>query len=176
MNTRRMGLRAVSVLAFGMIGVAAYAMQPAGGAPGAGGQPGQPGDGPARRGPGGPGGDMRQASVDSGMKGMNRAFKQLEGMVGDKSKKADALKLINAMQVSCVSAKGADPDMVKKAKSEEEKAETSKKFRTSMLALTRKLLDLEEHVLNDQADAAKSDLDAVVKLRDEGHKTFNVKE
>lgn len=110
------------------------------------------------------------------MKGMGRALKALQAQITDKAKKAETLKLINSMQVACVSAKGAEPDPVKKAKTDEERAAESKKFRTPMLALARKLLDMEEHVLNDQFDAAKADLDAALKMREEGHKTYNVKD
>jgi hypothetical protein len=161
------------------VGVAALAMQPGAGGPGgAGGGQGQPAAGEPRRAPGGAGGqEGRGASLGSAMKAMNRSLDALQIQIADASKKTESLRLINDMQRGCIGAKGAEPrDAIAAAKTDDEKKAVARKFRESLIALARKMLDLEVNLMNDKFDAAKNDLDAIVKMHDEGHKAMGVKE
>jgi len=140
------------------------------------GQPGGP-EGRPQRGPGGPG--AREAlGADAGMKMMNRALKSLKGQVTDASKKDDNLRLVGDMQRGCVIAKGSPvpADILKKAKDEAEKAKWQKEYRTSLLGVLRKLVDVEQAILDGKGSEADKLLAEIAKVRDEMHKAMGVDE
>lgn len=136
--------------------------------PGERGQPGQPGE---RRGPG-----QQAPSVEAGMKGMNRAFKQLEAQITDASKKDENLRLLGDMQRGCVSAKNAMPRKIQEMKDEAARTKAAEKFRRDLILMTKKLLDAETSLMDGKAEAAKATLSEVVKMRDVGHKELGVEE
>ncbi|HEX2837187.1 MAG TPA: cytochrome b562 [Phycisphaerales bacterium] len=129
-----------------------------------------------RPGGGRQGGPGMTASVEGGMKGMNRALRTLKGQITDASKREDNLLLINQMQVACVSAKGGKLDEVLKDLKPEEAAAKAKEFRADMISLMRTLLEVEENILNEKFDEAQKALDKAQAARDHGHKEFGVKD
>lgn len=137
---------------------------------------GQPGDRP-QRGPGGPGG-REGLGADAGMKMMNRAYKLLKGQVSDAAKKDENLRLINEIQRGCVTAKGATlpPDVLKKAKDDAEKAKWQKDYRASLVATLRKLIDVEQAIMDGKGADADKLLAEIAKSRDEMHKAMGVDE
>lgn len=146
-----------------------------------GGQPGERGaggpDGRPQRGPGGPGA-REGLGADAGMKMMNRAMKALKGQISDGAKKDDNLRLVNEMQRGCVTAKGAvlPPDVLKRAKDDAEKAKWQKEYRSALLATLRKLIDVEQALLDGKGADADKLLAEIAKSRDEMHKTLGVDE
>lgn len=126
------------------------------------------------RGPGRPEG----GSVEGAMKGMNRALKQLQAIVDDSSKRDDALKAIGEMERACIAAKnlGAPADALKKATDDAAKAKLADTFRSDLIAVMRKLLDVEQSIMDGKGDVAKTQLAEVAKLRDEAHKALGVKD
>ena len=112
------------------------------------------------------------------MKSMNRALKALSAQVSDPAKKSENLQLINDLQRSAVSAKGAklSEGVTKKATDDAAKTEMALKYRRDMIELVKVLLDIEEDLLDDQFDAAKSNLDKIAEMRDDGHKDMGVDE
>ncbi len=129
------------------------------------------GDG-QRRGPG-----MGQgASVEAGMKGMNRALRTLKGQVTDAAKRDDNLQLVSQMQIACVSAKGGKLDEKLKDLKPEEAAAKKKEFRSEMISLMRTLLDVEAALLNEKYDDAQKALEKAEATRDHGHKEMGVKD
>ena len=135
---------------------------------------GQPGE--RRRGPAGD--EPRAAGVESSMKSMNRALKGLAAQISDPAKKSENLQLVNDLQRAAVSAKGAKlgEDVLKHAKDEAAKTEMAMKYRRDMIELVKVLLDIEEDLLDDQFYAAKSNLDKIAEMRDDGHKEMGIEE
>ncbi len=136
----------------------------------------QEGQRPGGQGGGRQGGPGMTASVEGGMKGMNRALRTLKGQITDASKREDNLLLINQMQVACVSAKGGKLDEVLKDLKPEEAAAKAKEFRADLISLMRTLLEVEENILNEKFDDAQKALDKAQAARDHGHKEFGVKD
>lgn len=147
-----------------------------------GGQPPRPEE---RRGPGqegrqgGPGGE-RRVSVEGSMKAMQRSFEALERQIGDPSKRDENLKLINDAQRGCVQAKGAGipRDILEKNVFVDAatKARMGDDYRVHLVATLRKLIDLEEAVAAGKTEEAKAALQAVSKLREEGHNAMGMHE
>jgi hypothetical protein len=147
---------------------------------------GEPGRGAGQqgppRGPGGPigpgGGQGRGVSIEGSMKQIRRAMTQLQSQITDASKKNDNIKLINDMQRGCVLAKGQPlpPDRVEGAKDDAAKAKLNDTFHAEMRKSLRLMLDIEEDLIVDHFDAAKSKLDQIQKLRDDGHRELGVEE
>lgn len=173
------GLAAAAPLAFlrpATPSLAAVSMQqPAG-------QPEQPGRPEERRGPegrpGGQGGE-RRVSVEGSMKAMERSLKALYGQVGDVSKRDENLKLINDAQRGCIQSKGAGIPrdvLEKKATDAASKARLADDYRVHLVTTLRKLIDLEEAVAAGKTDEAKSILEAMGKLREEGHHAMGLQD
>lgn len=135
-------------------------------------QPRPRGDGPPGRRPDGP------PSVERAMKGMNRALKTLHSQIKDESKLQENLQLISDAQRACVGAKGqpAPDDILEKAKDEAAKKELSKTYRRDLIRALKKLVEIEEGLLDGKSDAAAAALEEVIKLRDEAHKAMGVKD
>lgn len=173
---------AVSIVCI-MVGAGTlWAVQPASEQPAGqpGGQPaGQPQQRP-ERGPGGPGGPGggRQASVDAGMKAMNRAARALNGQISDTTKKDENIRLINEMQRGCAMAKGlpVPEDFLKSAKDEAAKAKIIAEYRTDMIKVMRTMIDIEEAIIAGKVDQAKAGMEAVEKMREASHTRLGVKE
>jgi hypothetical protein len=120
----------------------------------------------------------QRVSVGGSMKLMNRSFKQLEAQVSDKSKRAENLRLIGDMERGCATAK-ATPlprDVLEKAGDDAGKARVNEQFRSSLLELLKKLIQTEEAIADGKTDAAKADLDEVIKMRDKMHKEMGIKD
>jgi hypothetical protein len=181
--SRRLIRPLAATACFLTIAAAGIALQPDGGRPPReqpagerGGQPGERGE----RGPGGPGGPggRQQVSVEGSMKGMNRALRQLARQVGDESKKAENLRLINDMQRACVNAKSAPlpDDVLEHAKDEAGKAKMAAEFREDLIKVMHKLLDIETDIAAGKLDDAKAKLAEVGKMRDHGHEEMGLKD
>ncbi len=138
---------------------------------------GRPGEG--RPGEGQPGerrgGQRGEApSVEGSMKGMNRALQQLRDQIGDATKKDACLKLVGDAQRGCIAAKSGQARHIQDIKDEKERAKASESFRRQLMALARKLLDIEQNILDGKGDDAKAKIAEVIKMRDDGHKEFGV--
>jgi len=167
---------AVSLAALLCVGGLAVAM-------GMGGQPpaNQPaGEKPAGappRGPGGPGGPAGReggregGSLESAMKGMNRAYKQLENSIGKPEAKDDNLKSIGDFQRSLIMAKGMSPKMERADKTK--MAETLTAFRTLQIKLLKTTIELEEQVMAGKTAEATATLAKIHAIEEEGHKEFD---
>lgn len=163
---------AVSLAALLCVGGLAVAM-------GMGGQPpaNQPaGEKPAGappRGPGGPGGPAGRegGSLESAMKGMNRAYKQLENSIGKPEAKDDNLKSIGDFQRSLIMAKGMSPKMEGADKTK--MAETLTAFRTLQIKLLKTTIELEEQVMAGKTAEATATLAKIHAIEEEGHKEFD---
>ncbi|MFN7020616.1 MAG: hypothetical protein ACK4WH_04710 [Phycisphaerales bacterium] len=131
-------------------------------------------EGPGR----GPGGARGAGSVEAGMRGMNRALKQLKGQVSDTAKKDENLRLIGDLQRSAIVAKSSPlPDSILKgAKDEGEKAKLSLDFRKRMIQIVRLALDTEEDIVAGKGAEAGKKLDQISVLQEEGHKALGVKD
>lgn len=132
-------------------------------------QPGRPGEG---RGPG----EGRAQSVEGSMKGMNRSMRQLEDQLGDASKKEDNLRLVGELQRNCAAAKNGQANVIREMKDEAAKAKASVAYRKHLIAVMRKLLDIEESIMADKIEAAKAQMGEVAKMRDDGHKELGVED
>ena len=138
------------------------------------GQPERPARQPESR-PGGPG-RGEAPNVEASMKGMNRALGQLKAQIVDPSKKDACLKLIGDAQRGCIAAKSGQPIKIKDLKDDAARAKASESFRRRLMAVARKLLDIEQSILDGKGDAAKAQVAEVLKMRDEGHEEFGVNE
>jgi hypothetical protein len=137
-----------------------------------GGQPGQP----AER---GRQGGERRVSVEGSMKAIQRSLEALERQIGDASKRDENLKLINDAQRGCVQAKGAGipRDILEKAATDAaSKARLADDYRVHLVKTLRKLIDLEESVAAGKAGDAKAAMEALSKIRDEGHNAMGMHE
>lgn len=124
----------------------------------------------------GRGGRGERASVEAGMKLMNRSLDLLKRQVDDKAKTAENLQLIADAQRGCLAAKAGKLDgrALRGAKTEDEKAALGKKYRVSLLALTRTLLDVEASLLDGKLDEAKAGMDKAFAQEKSGHEEFHV--
>lgn len=143
------------------------------------GEPGRPEErrGPEGR-PGGQGGE-RRVSVEGSMKAIERSLKALYGQIDDASKRDDNLKLINDAQRGCIQAKGAGIPrdiLEKKAIDAASKARLADDYREHLVKTLRKLIDLEEAVAAGKVDDAKTAMEALGKIRDEGHHAMGMQE
>lgn len=169
---------AVSIVCI-MVGAGTlWAMQPAADQPA--GQPQQrPERGPGGPGGGGPGGGQgRQASVDAGMKMMNRAGRALSTQISDASKKEENIRLINDMQRGCATAKGLPlpPEFFKDVKDDAAKAKITSEYRADLMKSMRLMLDVEVAITEGKTADAKAGLEAIEKIRQDSHKRLGVKE
>lgn len=151
---------------------------PGGDGAGRGGEGRGPG-GPREGGPreGGPGAE-RGASVGSSMKSIGRTLRTLRGQVEDASKKEDNLRLIGELQRACIASKNQPlPEKIlNNSKTDADKAKAQLLYRTDLIKLARKLLDLEEAVLADKGAEAKKLAEEVAKMRETSHDALGVKE
>jgi hypothetical protein len=136
------------------------------------GDPSQPGRGPG--GPGGRGGGGQ--GVGGSMKTMNRDLKAMRSMLNDPAKKDECLRTIAEMERACITAKTSPipQPVLGKAKDDAERATITAKYRTDLIAVMRRLLDTEEHIVADKTDLARADLDELLKLKDQGHKDVGI--
>lgn len=134
--------------------------------------------GPREGGPGGPGGAERGGGVSGSMKSIGRSLKTLRGQVEDAAKKDENLRLIGEMQRGCITAKNQPlPEkLLKDLKTDADKAKNQLLYRTDLIKLARKLLDLEEAVLNGKTAEAKKLADEVAKMRETSHEALGVKD
>lgn len=105
------------------------------------------------------------------MRAADRAFKQLQTLVADAAKKQEALDLLQQMQVELLQAKAKRPPRTDKTD-----AGLQAKFLSDYRMMTADLLaltlDAEKALLSDKpADAAKA-VDAMLALKEDGHKKF----
>jgi hypothetical protein len=141
---------------------------------------GQPGDrppqGPGRGEPrrGGPGG--QPTNVEGAMKLMNGNLRRLKGQISDAAKKDDNLRLIGEVERGCILAKNMQPERLQDIKDDAERAKLAATFRQDLVDLMRKLLDIEQNLIDGKNEAAASTLQEVVKMRDAGHKAMGVDE
>jgi hypothetical protein len=110
-------------------------------------------------------------NVEVSMKEMGRAMRKLRGSVEDASKKAENLALIGEMQRGCVGAKGlpVPKDVLAQAADDAAKEKLGVEFRTRLIAVMRKLLDMEVSIMEGRNAEAKSALDELFAMQKEGH-------
>lgn len=149
-------------------------------------QPTQPT--PTGRGPGEPGGrggpgragrpDGQGPSVQAAMKAINRGYRQLGDQIASAAKKDDNLRIIGEMQRATLAAKGqpVPADLLAHAGDDAAKAKLAATFRSELIGALRAMLDLEQDVVDGRTDAAKSKLEALLKVRDHGHTAMGVSE
>lgn len=147
------------------------ASQPGGPRSGSGQRPG----GPDGRGPGGQGGG---GSLGGSMKSMNRSLKALSAQVADASKREDNLKLIGDAERACINAKSMQPagDAYDNAKDDAAKAKAKELFRADLMVLIRRMLDVEQAIIDGKTDVAKTGVEDLLKMREKGHKDMGVEE
>ena len=112
------------------------------------------------------------------MKGMDRSLKQLSEQIADNAKVAENLLFVNEAQRFCVAAKGqpVPEDVLSQAKDETARKEVSRTFHRDLIAVLKKLVEIEEHLLDGKPDAAETSLKAIQRLREESHKAMGVKD
>jgi hypothetical protein len=113
-------------------------------------------------------------NVEANMKVMNRALGQLRDQVTDSSKKAACLKLIGDAQRGCIGAKNGEPHQIQKMNDETAKAKAAESFRRQLMAVARKLLDIEQSILDGKGEEAKAQIGEVLTMRDKGHEEFGL--
>ena len=147
-------------------------------------QDGQPERAPQQGQPEGrPGGGNRPGvgrgeapNVEASMKGMNRAIQQLRDQFNGAGEKEACLKLIGDAQRGCIGAKSGQPHHIRDIKDEAARGKAMESYRKQLMALARKLLDIEQNIMDGKNDAAKAQLAEVIKMRDKGHEEFGVKD
>lgn len=118
-----------------------------------------------------------KVDVEAMMKVMSRSLKQLGPQIQDAAKRDENLRLINAMQQACVSAKGAalSDGVLARAKDDAERVKWADDYRRQMLACLRILVDVEQDILDGKGAPAKAKLDELIKLRDSSHDALGVR-
>ena len=121
-------------------------------------------------------GGHRGGSVESAMKQMNRARKQLAAQVADAAKADENIRLVNDMQRACATAKGlgVPQSIVDKAKDAAAKSAAATTFRTHLIAAMRTLLEIEEALIAANPGEAKAKLDVLETMIEKGHKALGV--
>ncbi|MFN0012411.1 MAG: hypothetical protein ACKVS8_12300 [Phycisphaerales bacterium] len=144
--------------------------------PGAGGpRPGGPGGpgGPGARGPGGARGP--EMSIEGAMKVMNGGYSRLSAQITDPTKVEENLRIVGEMQRGCVVAKNQSPKrQLEKAADDAERTRLTEDFRRRLIALARKLLDVEADLLDKKFESAQKHLDEAHDMGDAGHEALKV--
>ncbi|QQS08865.1 MAG: collagen-like protein [Phycisphaerales bacterium] len=160
---------------------AAIALQPAGESPRSpqrpAGERGQPGDRgqPGERGRGDRAGGQ---SIESSMKGMNRAMRTLRDQVADASKKDENLRLINDIQRNCVNAKGQPlpKNILENATDEAQKEQWAREYRTKLATCLKLMAEVELAIIDGKGAEASKALDQIHTLEEQGHTDLGVKD
>ncbi|MGD9790659.1 MAG: hypothetical protein AB7Q00_12320 [Phycisphaerales bacterium] len=156
---------------------AAIALQPAGESPRSPQRPagdrGQPGD----RAPGGRD-RVGGQSIESSMKGMNRAMRTLRDQVADASKKDENLRLINDIQRNCVNAKGQPlpKNILENATDEAQKEQWAREYRTKLATCLKLMAEVELAIIDGKGAEASKALDQIHTLEEQGHTDLGVKD
>jgi len=120
-------------------------------------------------------GDRQAPNVEGAMKVIDRSMKNLKAQLDDPSMKQDNLRQVGEAQRGAVTAKLARPGkQLDKLKNDSERAKMEVQFRRGLIDLTRKLLDLEQAIIDDKTDDAKRLMAEIVKMRDDAHKAMGV--
>ena len=138
------------------------------------GQPGgpPPGQRPGRgEQPGGPGGEGRAPSVEGAMKRIERTMEALKLNIGDASKKEENLQAIWQIEASVVNAKRGKLEHVKG-----DPAKAQAEFRRFQMEFMRKVLDMEQAVMDGKSEDAKAAFAKLNEIRDAGHKALGVQD
>jgi hypothetical protein len=154
------------------------------GLPGGPGQPREPG-GPGRPGEGQPGGDRPRGARDGGfasteqaMQAVNRGVRRLRASIEDAGQREENLRVLGEVQRAAVFAKSRplpdDVPAMKEAEGEAARARLQAAYHRGLLNAVRKMLDVEQDLLDRKFDAAKAHLDELVKMRDEAHHLLGV--
>lgn len=131
-------------------------------------QPGQPGE---RRGPGAGGARMGgPQNAEGAMKGMNRALRNLGRALDGTGTADDALKALAEAQASCAQCRMFQP--------EHAKGDAGKiaEYRKRLIAVSRAMLDMEEQIMAGKTADAKTGLEKLKKMSEEGHEALGVKD
>jgi len=141
-------------------------------------QPERPDRQPGGRQPEGrPGGGRPAAelpSVEASMKGVNRALQQLRDQLADPTKKEACLKLIGDAQRGLINAKSGTPHQIADIKDDAAKAKAAESYRRQLIAVARKLLDIEQNIMEGKGEVARATISELMKMRDAGHEEFGV--
>lgn len=131
--------------------------------------PPAPGERPARA--------ETAVSAEQAMNQINRNLRRLQRQAADSTKKVDNLKLVNEAQRGAVSAKGAIPRGPWSEETDAAKqAQALEPYRRHLIALTRKLLDLEVAILDGKNEDATTLLADIQTLKLEAHKEMGIKD
>lgn len=139
---------------------------------------GQPAGQPVERGTGplAPGRERggQPMTIEAAMKGLNRSMRQLRDQIGDATKRSENLRLANELQRFCVGAKGGtlSDEILKKGVDDAGKKALAEEYRVRLFNMLRLMLDLEGDIAAGNVDAAKSKLEALQVMEDEGHKAM----
>lgn len=110
-------------------------------------------------------------SVGASMKLIGGSYEKLREQIGDAAKRDENLRLINDMQRGAVTAKGqaVPADVLKHAADDAAKTNVAENYRKDLIALTRKLLDVETEIAEGKLEEARAHLEEAVKLGDVAH-------
>jgi hypothetical protein len=110
-------------------------------------------------------------SVGGSMKLIGRSIEQLREQIGDAAKREENLRLVNDVQRGAVNAKGQPlpADVLKHAPDDAAKSKLAENYRKDLIALVRKMLDIESEIAAGELEAAKTHLEEALKLGDAAH-------
>lgn len=112
------------------------------------------------------------------MKIMDRAMEPLNNQISDPAKREENLAHVNEMQRGCVLGKGLTlpKEFLEKAGDEAAQKKIKQAYHAHMLSLLKKLISLEEALIDDKLDEAKKLLNEVAQERDRGHAAMGMGE
>lgn len=112
------------------------------------------------------------------MKIMDRAMEPLNNQISDPAKREENLVHVNEMQRGCVIGKGLSlpKELLEKAGDEAAQKKIKQAYHAHMLALLKKLISLEEALIDEKLDEAKKLLNEVAQERDRGHAAMGMGE
>lgn len=118
----------------------------------------------------------RRISVEATMKIMDRAMEPLNNQISDPAKRDENLAHVNEMQRGCVLGKGLQlpKDFLQKAGDEAAQTKIKQAYHAHMLSLLKKLISLEEALVDSKFDEAKKLLNEVAQERDRGHEAMHM--
>jgi hypothetical protein len=119
-----------------------------------------------------PGGNQsRGPSLESAMKQMERSYKALARQLDDPSKDEQSLRAISMLQAGAATSKGMVPHTIEE-KPEAERPAALADYRKMMLEVLKISIELEEKLIAGDRAAAKSALEKLHEMEEEGHKKY----
>lgn len=109
--------------------------------------------------------------LEEHMHAVEDCIRKLRRSLRKPEQKADSLATLTELQVAAAHAKQEVPRMMASLP-EDQRAAFQVAYRAEMLKLCRQILDVEEAVLADDADAVKAAFDSLRRLEDPAHERF----